>query len=66
MVVNGTVQSDKGLLCNVKNGFIGPMHTKDCIPVFLTSWIFNYITNQPQYEKTRDCVSDIVCCTGPY
>ena len=31
----------------------------------LTSWILDYLTNQPQYVRTRDYVSDtITCSTG--
>ena len=31
----------------------------------LTSWILDYLTNQPQYVRTRDYVSDtIICSTG--
>ena len=31
----------------------------------LTSWIMDYLTNCPQYVRTKDCVSDMtVCSTG--
>ena len=31
----------------------------------LTHWILDYLTNRPQYVRTRDCVSDtVVCSTG--
>lgn len=31
----------------------------------LTSWIFDYLTNRPQYVRTLGCVSDrIICSTG--
>ena len=29
----------------------------------LTSWITDYLTNRPQYVRTKDCVSDIVVCS---
>ena len=33
----------------------------------LTSWILNYLTNQPRYVRTQGCVSDtVICSTGPY
>jgi len=31
----------------------------------LTYWILDYLTERPQYVRTRDCVSDVaVCSTG--
>lgn len=31
----------------------------------LTCWITDYLTNRPQYVRTKDCVSDmVVCSTG--
>ena len=31
----------------------------------LTSWFLDYLTNRPQYVRTRDYVSDtIICSTG--
>ncbi|KAK5865334.1 hypothetical protein PBY51_016508 [Eleginops maclovinus] len=31
----------------------------------LTSWILDYLTNRPQYVRTRECQSDtIICSTG--
>ena len=31
----------------------------------LTSWITDYLTNHPQYVRSKDCVTDmVVCSTG--
>ena len=31
----------------------------------LTSWILDYLTNQPQYVRTQNCVSDTAAVQGP-